>query len=136
MFKDFNLTSLKKAASIMHVEYPPGATKAQIRTALIDAGYTEKDYRERLGVKEGYTDLPDQEPVEEAVVEEAETPDLGEPARVWVRFLGRNLSFTNKYGTFSRTEPIFQVNSDTAENLIRESPAKFRLANQQEVSSV
>lgn len=135
MFKDFNLTSLKKAASIMHVEYPPGATKAQIRTALIDAGYTEKDYRERLGVKEGYTDLPDQEPAEEAVVE-VETPDLGEPSRVWVRFLGRNLSYSNRFGTFSRTEPIFQVNSDTAENLIREFPAKFRLANQQEVSSV
>lgn len=135
MFKDFNLTSLKKAASIMHVEYPPGATKAQIRTALIDAGYTEKDYRERLGVKEGYTDLPDQEPAEEVVVE-VETPDLGEPSRVWVRFLGRNLSYSNRFGTFSRTEPIFQVNSDTAENLIRESPAKFRLANQQEVSSV
>ena len=135
MFKDFNLTSLKKAASIMHVEYPPGATKAQIRTALIDAGYTEKDYRDRLGIKEGYTDLPDQEPVEEAVAE-VETPDLGEPARVWVRFLGRNLTFMNKYGTFSRTEPIFQVNKNTADGLLQEFPAKFRLANQEEVSSV
>lgn len=123
MFKDFNKASLDKAAQVLHVDVPPGATKPQIRAALLDAGYTEDDYRSRLGIEESYTDLPDEEPEDVAAY----------PARVYVRFLGRNLSYSNKFGTFSRTKPVFQVNKDTADAMIQHTPDKFRLARRDEI---
>lgn len=140
-FYQMNKAELEQVARALHISVTDDYTKAQIVTALSDGGYTEDDYWRRIGYEEVHHDIPGDieevvdEVVDEDVVEEpaaAEDEEDEAPEFSYGRFLGRNLTFSCKYGKFSRTRPVFRMRTADLENLIADYPDKFRRATRTE----